>query len=119
MSISLNRDDLLHALRAKPEQVNIAGLGTIFICPISTADRMEFLNDGRDLNDSNKPADQMELMLRLLPKVLVDENGNKLLTVDDLEALRQSNARLVQVLIEKALDINGMTSKAVEEIQGN
>lgn len=119
MSQSLTRNDLLEVLRSKRKLVNIEGIGLIYICPITTADRLTFLNEGRSLNDNDNAAAQMDLMLQLLPKVVVDEAGNKLLTMDDVETLRQSNARLIQALIETALDINGMSSKAVEEIQGN
>lgn len=113
------RDALLNALKPEPQPVEVEGLGTVFLCPISTADRIEFLNEGRALAESDGIAGQANLTLKLLPKVLVDEDGNKLLTADDIEILQQSDARLVQALLEKAMDINGMTAKAVEEIKGN
>jgi hypothetical protein len=57
--------------------------------------------------------------LKLLPKVLTDADGKKLLTTEDLEALRQGNARLVDDLVHAALDINGMTKKSVDTLEKN
>jgi hypothetical protein len=84
---------------------------------LSTAERIELV-EAWNLNKTNPTLQQLST-LDLLLTVLTDEAGKKLLTVDDFEALKKGNAKLVDTLIHHALDINGMTKQSVETLEKN
>jgi hypothetical protein len=116
---ALDRKRLLEALKTKPVFLPVEGLGTVGFCALSMAERLELITANKEQAESDDPRQKQDLMLKILPSVLVDEEGNKLLTTADIDALNQGNAKLVQELVNVALDVNGMTTRAVEEIQKN
>lgn len=113
----LNRGTFLSRLKPQVIFHTIEGFGTIGISLLSTAERLELIEEWKLLETD--AGQQLLATLKLLPKVLTDADGKKLLTTEDLEALRQGNARLVDDLVHAALDINGMTKKSVDTLEKN
>ncbi len=55
----------------------------------------------------------------LLALTLVDEEGKRLFTIDDVEALRAKSATVLDRLAQIALRVNGMSDGAQEEAAKN
>ena len=55
----------------------------------------------------------------LLALTLVDEEGKRLFTIDDVEALRAKSAKVLDRLTQIAMRVNGMTVEAQEEATKN
>lgn len=114
---TVNRESFLAAIKPKIIFKEVEDIGTIGFSMLSTAERIELV-EAWNLNKTNPTLQQLST-LDLLLTVLTDEAGKKLLTVDDFEALKKGNAKLVDTLIHHALDINGMTKQSVETLEKN
>ncbi len=55
----------------------------------------------------------------LLALTLVDEEGNRLFSIDDVEGLRAKSAKVLDKLTQIAMRVNGMTEEAQEEAAKN
>jgi hypothetical protein len=112
----LNRDALLNALVIKPVRVEVPELGgALYMKELSVEQRLALT----ELSDSAGKEEQFRILVGLLPLVVSDEDGNALLTSDDVAQLIQSRNDAIQSLIHHAMALNGMTTKSVEDIQGN
>jgi hypothetical protein len=56
---------------------------------------------------------------KYLARCLCDEAGNRLFTDDQIDLLAKKSARTISPLFDKALEVNSMSDKDVEELAKN
>jgi hypothetical protein len=76
---------------------------------------------GLTVNDRQKIREQGETVdvAALLCQAVRDETGKRLFTEEDIPALREKNAALLDRILLRWYELNGLTAKAVEEAEKN
>lgn len=116
----LSKDQILGSSDASFVDVEVPEWGgTVRIASMSAADRDAF--EATLIPEKGKrQADKMaNFRARFVAKCLTDEEGNRLFTDKDIVELGRKNANVVNRLFDRARDLNGMTEKDVEELEGN
>lgn len=115
----LTRDAIFSATDRKHKTVNVPEWGgDVRIDVMSGADRDEFdawLMDNRKGDTFNTK----KMKVFLLCMTVAGEDGKKLFTLADLDALNEKNGEVINKLFEVAQDINGMSQKSVERLEKN
>jgi len=115
----LTRDQILSAIarQRNVELVEVAQWGgSVGVSVMSGNDRDEWELKIRSLGKDDAVKRKRALMLALC---LVDENRQKLFTLDDIEALGQEDAPLLDRLVTVAERVNVLTDEAMEDVKGN
>lgn len=109
-----NRETLLKAIAkpAKPEQVTV-GDQSFYIRKISVKEQSELAKLNED-----KDADVFHGVANLALVALSDEDGNQLLTADDLDAVLQMPTEMLFSLADHINRFNGF-NKTVETAEKN
>lgn len=112
----LDREAILGAKDTHQEVVHVEEWGGhVCIRAMSGAERDDFRAaiEGKDASLVGK------FEAPLLALTLVDEEGKRLFSIDDVEALRAKSARVLDKLTQIAMRVNGMTEEAREEAAKN
>jgi len=120
MSDLLNKDAILNARDVKGEEVEVPEWnGTVFIRVMdgSCRDHFEQTCQERYSETGEKKYDGMKALLLVL--TLSDRNGVMLFDEADIDALNAKSGAVIDRLFQKALQVNGIGKKAMEEIAGN
>ena len=102
----LSADDLRHVDVDVPEWG-----GTIRLQTITARDRQKFHAGG------TKGA-MDDFMERFIVACATDENGKLLFTSEDVKALGSKSAMALNRVFEAAVELNGMSQRGIEDIQG-
>lgn len=108
----LGREAFLEKTKCKVEVHDIEGVGTVRLKHLSGADRGL-------LESVSKEEDSMVFATHLVALALVDENDDPLFTVDDKGILSERSGELLQGLMVKIIEMNGMSGKALEDAEKN
>ena len=112
----LGRDAILGAKDAYREIVPVDEWGgSVCIRAMSGAERDEF----RAAIEGMETSLVGKFEAPLLALTLVDEEGKRLFSIDDVEALRAKSATVLDRLARIALRVNGMSEEAQEEAAKN
>jgi len=112
----LTRDQILTADDAGLLEVHVPEWnGNVFIRVMSVGERDSFENE----YSLNKHRGLENFRTKLLQRVLCDERGELLFTVDEIPKLAKKSARVMSLLFNKATKHNGMTAADVEELAKN
>lgn len=120
----LSKDEILGAADQSFTELEISEWrGTIRIGNISAAEKgkyesglFKFNADGtRTINEKNLAT----LRTRLIVACVVDDEGKRVFTEKDIEALGEKSAAVIQDVFEACQEHNGMEPPAVDEIEGN
>ena len=104
------RDQILKAVDQTNTAFEVEEWGTtIYLKTMNVKDRLEFKKYTEE-NDTPSSA-------YFIAMLTVDENGNQVFTEDDIEALEQKNAVLMDKIVMKALEVNGLTDSDEDEDQ--
>lgn len=70
---------------------------------------------------TNKPLldRQREIRERLVIATVIDERGEPLLSIDDLEALREVDSALLDMIVRASQDLNDITDDDLAELEKN
>ena len=112
----LNREAILSVKDTHQEVVHVEEWGgSVCIRAMSGAERDDFRAaiEGTDTSLVGK------YEAPLLALTLVDEEGKRLFTIDDVEALRAKSAKVLDKLTQIAMRVNGMSEEAQEEAAKN
>lgn len=112
----LNKEAILNVKDTHQEVVHVEEWGGhVCIRAMSGAERDDFRAaiEGKDTS----LVGQFEAPLLAL--TLVDEEGKRLFSIDDVEALRAKSAKVLDKLTQIAMRVNGMTEEAQEEAAKN
>ena len=63
--------------------------------------------------------DRANVRARMAALSIVDEQGVRLFSDEDIEALGQKNAKALNRVMERAMELNGFTEQDVENLEGN
>ncbi len=114
----LGKDDILKRTDFPSEDIDVPEWGgTVRVQGMSGKDRDAFeaqvviFRGGRDAG-----RDLRNFRARLVAKCVVDEDGNRLFTDADIEALGELSAMALERVFEVALRLNGMSEEDVKEL---
>ncbi len=112
----LDREAILGAKDAHQEVVNVPEWGgNVCIRAMSGAERDDF----RAAIEGAETSLVGKFEAPLLALTMVDEEGKRLFSIDDVEALRAKSATVLDRLAQIALRVNGMSAEAQEEAAKN
>ena len=132
--IILTREDIIGYKTLKREKVVIPEIkegAVVFISEMTAADRDEFeyetfikgnpdVGIGIDTKDKTKMLSPMKnIRAALVAKTAVDENGKRLFTSKDVEALGKIAAKPIDRMFEVAQRLNGMKKEDLEVVVKN
>lgn len=109
MTISFDKAGLLVALKPKTAPLNIDGFGNVGIMQLSVAEVEEL----RSALKKDDKTDQFGLSMVVLS--VVDDDGNRVFTEDDVPELRSASNAVMDTLVGKTLEINGFRKAADEK----
>jgi hypothetical protein len=102
----LKADDLRHVDVDVPEWGGVLRLRTI-----TAKDRQKF-------HAGNQKGVMVDFQERFIVACAVDEKGDNLFTEDDLKALSGKSSNALNRVFEAAVELNGMSQRGVEDIEG-
>ncbi len=112
----LNKEAILNAKDTRQEVAEVPEWGGhVCIRAMSGAERDDF----RAAIEGAETSLVGKFEAPLLALTLVDEEGNRLFSIDDVEALRAKSATVLDRLTQIAMRVNGMTVEAQEEAAKN
>lgn len=83
-------------------------VGSVWVRGLTAHERTELEKSRSDVGDQR---------LALVVLCSCDQEGKRLFTLEDVEALGEKNWEPVQRIFEKALELNGMGRQAVEKLK--
>jgi len=114
--MSLTRDQILAAPDLKTESVPVPEWGGEVLVRMMTASERDDFEAKLFVGEGEKRrVNQKDFRARLCAIVLVDDKGERLFKVDDVELLGRKSAAALERVFEVAQRINGLGEKAVEE----
>lgn len=119
----LGKDDILTAVDLKVEEIEVPEWGgTVRVSQITAADRLALQMMILD-EKTQKPKSPLEITrlmtIGLLTLAIVDEQGNRLFTPDDVEALGKKSSAAVDRVFEAADKLNGISAEMAGVIKKN
>lgn len=121
MAKILSREDILSAHDLVTEEVEVPEWGgSVFIRTMTGAERNAFeLEVVPGVADGSNKMDILNMREKLLVKVIVDEDGERMFTDKDIKALGQKSAAALDRLFEVAQRVNRLSAQDVEELEKN
>lgn len=118
----LTKDEILAAKDLKVVEVDVPEWnGTVRVSEITAADRLVL--QAQVLDDNGKPKKSSELnrllTIGLCALAIVDENGDKLFTVEDIEAFGKKCGTAIDRIFSVADDLNGVSATVAGKIKKN
>jgi len=112
----LSKEQILQADDLRREQVVVPDWdGSVFVQTMTGIDR-----DAFELSLTKDGKASIENMrAKLCARTIVDENGNRLFTEDDVEALGKKSATALDRIFEVAQRLNGIGADAMEKLAKN
>lgn len=115
----LNKDQILGSHDLKTEEVEVPEWdGKIILREMSGLQR-----DNLERGDFSKAATEGSMpslwRVRFLSLCIVDADGKLLFTAEDLQALAEKNATVIDNLCRRAMKLNGFDIDTVEEMKKN
>ena len=112
MSKYLGRDDILKVIDEKFQDVQVPEWGgTVRVRSLTGLQRSQLLKASAD----EAIEDWIE---RLCAACICDENGNPVFKSEDIKQLRNKNAAALNRVFTAADELNGISSKAIDELAG-
>jgi hypothetical protein len=117
----LSRADFVAATTLKRELVPVAELGgAVYMQELYAAQILDFNEFVAALKKKGRkevtPSTSLELMARLVSLSACDANGKPLFTENDVKQLAKSNLAVLITLSAKAMELSGLSSRALEEV---
>lgn len=121
MSKYLTRDEILQAQDLPQEKVDVPEWGgEVLVRGLTGAERDAFEGDMVRPNGNTLTLDlegaMQNVRARLVARTIVDENGKRQFSDDDIAALGRKSAKALQRVFEVAQRLSGMTNKDVQEL---
>lgn len=100
---SLTREQILAADDLRLERVDaLEWGGCVYVRMLTAAEALQFHADGQ--KDEHKE----DALFRIAALTIVDENGNRLFTVDDAKDLAGKSHAVIQRICQRAMELNGL-----------
>lgn len=104
----LNKDDFFAIIDSRYTTVKV-GNGEIRLKSMSIEDQLSYEKDLQNKDNYNR-----DLVLGLIMRCCVDENDNKLFSIDDLENLQKKSTDLILKVFNAAKDLNDLKQDELE-----
>lgn len=115
--MGLTRSDFIKPRELKHETVEVPELGgTVTVRELTAAERDSFEWRFTEARESGAAPN---LRGMLVARTVVDDEGNRILTDEDADAVGKQSAAWVDRLFAVAQRLSGITGKDVEELEGN
>ena len=116
----LTKDAILAADDLPKEVVDVPEWGgQVTIRSMTGTERDDFEQSIFDANDKSKKKNMKNIRARLCALTMVDESGNRLFDVSDIEALGKKSSKALDRVFAVAQKLNGLSPTDVEEMAGN
>ena len=125
MSKFLGREDILNADDRDVEIVEVPEWGgKVRVATITAEKRDKFESSMfkiRNFGTKNQKAEysQENLRARLVAYTVVDEDGNRIFSENDIKKLGEKSAKALDRVFEVAQELNGISDEDVEEMTKN
>lgn len=112
----LNREQILSVNDRRTIDVSVPEWGdTVRLAVMTGTERESFEREWTGTDDKLLP----QYKLKVLRRCLVDEKGATLFTDNDLDALGEKRADVIDRLFNEAMKLNGLLKDSVEELAKN
>lgn len=92
----------------------------VYMRRLSAGEAMKIYSRAEKVQDEDKKVEEYNFaMYRMVIACLVDENGNQMLTENDINWLLSQDVQVVTALVEAASKMNTINEKAQEEAEKN
>lgn len=121
MPDTLSRDDILEADDLKIEgPIEVPEWdGHVHLREMTGREREQYEDEVVTGDPQDPDVNTEHMRARLLVRTLCDEDGNRLLEDDDMEALSDRSADVLGRLFQKAQELSGLLPGQMEEAVGN
>lgn len=116
---TITREQFLQPVKRPMEKVDLPEFGEgqhIFVSGMTAKERNEF---DKQFQTGKRGADLSEVREKLVVAAACDENGNRLFTWEDVQALGTQSAHVVERIVNAAQRVCGMSNDDVEDLAGN
>lgn len=93
--------------------------GEVILKTLSGMERNAFENSLYRINGERATPNMANMSAKLLARVIVDEQGNRIFTDGDIMALGGKSAAVLSRLFEIASEMNGLGEDAIDDAEGN
>lgn len=104
----LSKAELLGTIKLKSETVSIGG-GEVIVSEVGAEDYLKIWTD--PANQTNGEVDLIKVTPVLVAYSIVDADGNRMFTDDEIELFRRSSFEQFQKLAQVAKKLNGLTGE--------
>lgn len=108
-----SKQAILAAQDWNTKEIDVPHWGTVRIREMSAAEHLEIVEQFGGGQVAN--ADALNFFARLIVTCLVDEQGQPVLTDDDMPALQRKSLKQLQRVANEILEFNGIGDKATEK----
>jgi len=116
----LTRDDILNAQDLPTEDVSVPEWGgTVRVRGLTGAERDVFEASIVEQRGKKARVNMKNMRATLVALTLVDEDGKRLISETDVEALGQKSGVALDRVVRVALRLSGLSPGDVEELAGN
>jgi hypothetical protein len=113
----LSKDQILAAKDSQTITVDVPEWGgSVCLRPMSGTERDVYESD---IIRCSETKNFKNIRAKLLVATLVDEQGNKLFDVKDIDALGAKSGKVLDRLFEEAKKLSGVSDKDVEQLEKN
>lgn len=112
----LTRDAILSAEDLRTETVEVPEWGgTVMVRELSAKERDEYETSIVSVKGTKLDIDPVNMRAKLVSMGCVDEDGNRLFTLDDAEDLGKKSSTALDRIYDKIQEISGMGEGALED----
>lgn len=116
----LSRDQILGADDLEKKEVDVPEWGgSVYVRALSGKQRNQLEMIALRYSDQNDLSALENYNGLIAAWSIVDENGNRLFTDDEVGLLMEKSASALNTIVEEARELSGITEEDVEEIAGN
>lgn len=116
----LTRDAILGVADLKTDHVEVPEWGgVVLVRGLTGAERDQFEADSLVGRGKRREVNLRNFRARLVARTVVDEQGNRLFTDADVEALARKSASAIARVYDVAARLSGLTDEDVDELVGN
>lgn len=115
----ISRSEFLKPLQVPRERVDLPEFGPDKHCIVWGFNAKERTDFELSLQTSKGKLNLKQVRERLIVACVRDEQGNKLFTADDIEAIGEQSSQVVQRIFNVAMRLSGFSDSDVEKLAGN
>lgn len=116
----LGRDDILGAPDIAMLEVDVPEWGGVVVCkPLTAAQRDRFEASVTETKNGQTTLNGTNFRAKLVARCIVDENGVRLFTNEDVEQLGKKSSKALSRVFDAVSAASGMTKEDLESLEGN